>query len=539
MILIYYFITTLLYRVACHGNDLFFNDNAELQLPETYSVPWMRAVKDSSPLSALTVPGTHDSMSLAGGALAQHQAWSLDLQLRAGIRYLELRVVAVGNTLYVMQGITYQHSTLQEVLHTTLAFLSLYPSEAVLLQVLPELSKSSQVNQMVQDLVAQEQRVWVSSGMPTMREVRGKVVLVQKGSFNLGVPLQAEGGDNRVSEIQDKEASLAKLLGQAMVACGGENIVMSHSSGSGFGTFWGMFLTPKRVAERVNPWLNHFLGQYAPNHPRPCFGVLSMDFPGFDLIQNIINLNWSDIMSVTMTRSDGVAILTMKSDAGSACPPLCQILKALCYSPVCCSVSQKLRSLLGTSHSALGMVQVMVGLMNMALGLLLCINRFSSSWRMHETLYPFWLGALFIFFGILCILSEKFPSPCLVVSSVSAHLAGVGFSIAAVVLYSMNLAEMSFWRLCRDDDDYYFYHYHHSSSTTASPDRQDTLRRCLEGQRIITMVLGGINVLLITLSVLQFCVSISCVVLGIKAVRKMFKKENQVQLGGGEQVQLG
>lgn len=53
---------------------------------------------------------------------------------------------------------------------------------------------------------------------------------------------------------------------------------------------------------------------------------------------------------------------------------------------------------------------------------------------------------------------------------------------------------------------------------------------------VFQVVLGGINVLLIVLSVLQLCVSITCVVLGIKAVRKTFKKENQVQLGEGEQV---
>ena len=61
-----------------------------------------------------------------------------------------------------------------------------------------------------------------------------------------------------------------------------------------------------------------------------------------------------DIMSVSMTKSEGVTVMTMNSDPGSAWPPLCQILKALCYSPVCCNVSQKLRSVLGTSHSALG-----------------------------------------------------------------------------------------------------------------------------------------------------------------------------------------
>ncbi|XP_059922093.1 uncharacterized protein LOC132468374 [Gadus macrocephalus] len=509
--------------VGCHGNDQFFNDHADLQLPESYSVPWMKAVEDSSRLSALSVPGSHDSLSLDGGSLARHQAWPLDLQLRAGIRYLEVRVLALGNTLYVMQGVMYQHYTLQEVLDTTLAFLSQYPSEAVLLHVLSEMSEHDRVQRMVQDLVGPEQRVWVSSGMPTMREVRGKVVLVQKSSFALGVPLQAEGsGDQRVSEIKDKEDSLAKVLKQAAAECRGDNIVVSHSSGTGFGTFWGMFLTPRRVAEKVNPWLNHFLSQYTPNHPRPCFGVVAMDFPGFDLIQTIINLNWRDIMSVSMTKSEGVTVMTMASDPGSACPPLCQILKALCYSPVCCNVSQKLRSVLGTSHSALGAMQVMVGLINIGLGGVLSTS--GPSYLLWELGYfPFWMGSLFIVFGFLCILSEKFPSLCLVVSSVTAQLSGVGFSITAVVLYFINLfsGEGGSWP-CEDN------RYDFGSWSTGAPiDYSSDMEKCLKGLSIIKAILRGVNGLLIILSVLQLCLSISCVVLGIKAVKKGFKKEKK------------
>ncbi|XP_059920798.1 LOW QUALITY PROTEIN: uncharacterized protein LOC132467494 [Gadus macrocephalus] len=377
----------VVYRVGCHGNVQFFNDHADLQLPESYRVPWMKAVEDSSRLSALSIPGSHDSLSLDGGSLARHQAWPLDLQLRAGI-----------------------------------------PAA-----------------------------VWVSSGMPTMREVRGKVVLVQKSG---------EGsGDQRV---------------------------------------------------------NHFLSQYTPNHPRPCFGVVAMDFPGFNLIQTIINLNWRDIMSVSMTKSEGVTVMTMTSDPGSACPPLCQILKALCYSPVCCNVSQKLRSVLGTSHSALGAMQVMVGLINIGLGGVLSTS--GPSYLLWELVYfPFWMGSLFIVFGFLCILSEKFPSLCLVVSSVTAQLSGVGLSITAVVLYSINLALMSMSWLCED----YHYDYYRRESTGTPIDNSSDMEKCLEGLSIIKAILRGVNGLLIILSVLQLCLSISCVVLGIKAIKKGFKKEKK------------
>ncbi|CAL8261624.1 unnamed protein product [Boreogadus saida] len=227
-------------------------------------------------------------------------------------------------------------------------------------------------------------------------------------------------------------------------------------------------------------------------------------------------------MSVSMTKSEGVTVMTMTSDPGSACPPLCQILKALCYSPVCCNVSQKLRSVLGTSHSALGAMQVMVGLMNIGLGVVLCPNGYFSDQIRSAGYFPFWMGSLFIVFGLLCILSEKFPSLCLVVSSVTAQLSGIGLSIAAVVLYSINLAVMPMSWLCKD------YRYNNYYESTGTPiDNSSDMEKCLEGLSIIQAILRGVNGLLIILSVLQLCLSISCVVLGIKAIKKGFKKEKK------------
>ncbi|CAL8355544.1 unnamed protein product [Arctogadus glacialis] len=228
-------------------------------------------------------------------------------------------------------------------------------------------------------------------------------------------------------------------------------------------------------------------------------------------------------MSVSMTKSEGVTVMTMTSDPGSACPPLCQILKALCYSPVCCNVSQKLRSVLGTSHSALGAMQVMVGLMNIGLGGVLCSNGWFSDQIRRAGYFPFWMGSLFIVFGFLCILSEKFPSLCLVVSSVTAQLSGVGFSITAVVLYSINLALIRMSWPCVD----HHYDYYHRESTGTPIDNSSDTEKCLEGLSIIQAILRGVNGLLIILSVLQLCLSISCVVLGIKAIKRGFKKEKK------------
>lgn len=280
--------------VSCHGNNPFFNDNKNLVLPASYNIPWMAGIEDFRPLSLITIPGSHSSMARYGGPESEYQVLSLSDQLRAGIRFLDLKVLELEGTLYVMHGVIYERSTFRDVLDTVKAFLSEFKSEAVLIRVVPAILNKNKVNEMVQNLISNDQHVWVTSGMPNIGQVRGKLVFLQKSTFTLGIPLTEtdENSSNKVSRVKEEDNKLIKQLTQATEACGGDNIVLTYTSGTGFGTFLGMFLTPKRVAEKVNPWLNQYLRQFYPNHPRPCFGIIAMDFPGFDLIQTVINLNW-------------------------------------------------------------------------------------------------------------------------------------------------------------------------------------------------------------------------------------------------------
>ncbi|KAM9852059.1 uncharacterized protein ACBR49_005167 [Aulostomus maculatus] len=222
-------------------------------------------------------------------------------------------------------------------------------------------------------------------------------------------------------------------------------------------------------------------------------------------------------MSVSMTRADGVTVFTLTSDPKSRWPPLCQILKGLCYSPVCCSVSQHLRSAQRASLSILGALHIMVGLLNIGFGVILTCSRGGSSWQMGETAFPYWLGGLFVFFGIICILSEKYPSPCLVIISVILNLCGVGLAIAAIVLYSINIANIWLWSMCSRDE--YYWYRDSTPRPTQSPDEKYMEERCLEGKEMILMLLRSINAVLIVLSALEVCLVISSAVMGIKALR--------------------
>ncbi|XP_056299700.1 uncharacterized protein LOC130212631 [Pseudoliparis swirei] len=233
-------------------------------------------------------------------------------------------------------------------------------------------------------------------------------------------------------------------------------------------------------------------------------------------------------MSVTMTKADGVTVFTMISDPQSVLPPLCQILKGLCYSPVCCSVSQHLKTVQRKAQSALGAMHIMVGLLNIGLGVILLCSHGGSSWMMGETMFPVWIGALNILFGIVGILSEKWPSPCLVIVNVILNLGGVAFSIASIVLYSINIASIGLWWMCRND--YYDDDFRSSYGQTTkmpSPGEEHMREKCLEGKALALMLLRSMTALLIVLSALELCLVISSAVLGIKALKGGVKGEKE------------
>ncbi|XP_029308276.1 membrane-spanning 4-domains subfamily A member 15-like [Cottoperca gobio] len=236
-------------------------------------------------------------------------------------------------------------------------------------------------------------------------------------------------------------------------------------------------------------------------------------------------------MAVTMTKAEGITVLTLSSDPQSVCPPLCQIFKSLCYSPVCCSVSQHLRGVQRTSQSVLGSLQIMVGLLNIGIGAILCSMHGVGMYMLRDTAFPFWLGGLFMLFGIVGILSEKYPSPCLVMINVILNLVGVAFAITAIVLYSINMGNIGMWYMCNNRYSDYNWRY---GTTTPSPGSDIMMEKCLEGKALILMLVRSMNALMIVLSVMELCLVISSAVLSIKALRRRTSENGENKIGDSE-----
>lgn len=252
----------------------------------------METLDNNKLISTLTIPGTHDALALHGGAPTECQAWSLEDQLKAGIRYFDLRVS--GFKLKIMHGPIYQHTSLSDVLSKVRTFLKTSKNEVVLLRVKPVFPMKGKVQSLVEDMIRNAKDIWVKSTIPQIGEVRGKIVFVQKNSFTLGIKLSETDniGDYKVTTVQEKVEKIKQHLKEAAdKKCTGSALSLSYSSGTSLGTYMGFCLLPKTLATEINPYLHEHLANELKKNPKPCFGIIAMDFPGFDLIEMVIKFN--------------------------------------------------------------------------------------------------------------------------------------------------------------------------------------------------------------------------------------------------------
>ncbi|MGH7867894.1 MAG: phosphatidylinositol-specific phospholipase C domain-containing protein, partial [Candidatus Dormibacteraceae bacterium] len=100
---------------------------------------WMRDIPDDTPVTVLSIPGTHDSGCI-GGPLGVAQTQDLDLfhQLDAGIRFLDIRLAQYQDDLVVHHDVVCMGKNYTEVLDICSSFLKEHPSETILMSVKDE-----------------------------------------------------------------------------------------------------------------------------------------------------------------------------------------------------------------------------------------------------------------------------------------------------------------------------------------------------------------------------------------------------------------
>ena len=100
---------------------------------------WMGDISDNARVTTLSIPGTHDSCSI-DGPLGFAKTQNLDLadQLRAGIRFLDIRLAHYQENLFAHHNAVHMGKSWADILDICSNFLSKYPTETILMSVKEE-----------------------------------------------------------------------------------------------------------------------------------------------------------------------------------------------------------------------------------------------------------------------------------------------------------------------------------------------------------------------------------------------------------------
>lgn len=114
-----------------HGNYTFPTSNPD----------WMSYLPDDLPISALSVPGTHDTMTFGydslgtGDKYVTDQTLPLNNQLDAGIRFIDIRCVQSDEHVFkIYHGSYYLNAHFDDVLLALNTFLAAHPNEVIFMQ---------------------------------------------------------------------------------------------------------------------------------------------------------------------------------------------------------------------------------------------------------------------------------------------------------------------------------------------------------------------------------------------------------------------
>ena len=198
--------------------------------PVEGSADWMSELDGDLPLNQIVLPGSHDSATqyVQLAFFSKCQALSIEEQLEAGCRYLDIRLGVDGHndTFKLMHGFTNCRTSpfnpvdklyLDDLLDDCYAFLKKHPTETVVFAVKQEHGKDSVAvfESMLNSYIREDADRWLlTDTIPTLDEARGKLVLMRRyedeGGLEArsGIPLiwadQKGAKDTRPNVVAEK-----------------------------------------------------------------------------------------------------------------------------------------------------------------------------------------------------------------------------------------------------------------------------------------------------------------------------------------------
>lgn len=286
-----------------------------IQAKENSSSSWMESIAGDTRLSELSIPGTHDSATqyVSLSPIFQCQDANIQTQLENGYRYLDIRLVLKKDNLILKhnfakcrknESIFSKPLTLDDVLNDIYTFLDEHPSETIIFCVKKENSKDdlNRVKSIFNSKINTDS--WYTENkIPTLDEVRGKIVLATRFENEYGLYLNWQEQGNRtifdvphkkedmnVSEslvvqdrfnygVEDKIDAIEYCLENTKADDSTFHLNFTSTSGKGKIGF------PKKYAKKIN---NHLM-EY--NWQKKNYGIIIVDFANQELAHKIYSTN--------------------------------------------------------------------------------------------------------------------------------------------------------------------------------------------------------------------------------------------------------
>jgi len=106
--------------------------------PNKFNPNWMKDLPNELLLSQITLPGTHDTCCRNTWEFAETQTWTLEDQLSAGIRFLDIRCRHINNVFAIHHDLIFCGIFFGEVLEIIKKFFLNNQSETVLMRIKEE-----------------------------------------------------------------------------------------------------------------------------------------------------------------------------------------------------------------------------------------------------------------------------------------------------------------------------------------------------------------------------------------------------------------
>lgn len=267
---------------------------------------WMGDLNENLVLSDLSMPGTHNSVSVRGyGTVwAECQEKTILQQLKMGIRVFDLRVRPTGKSLALHHGEVFLNQMLGDVLLNFKSFLSSHPNETIFVRIAKAHVDSESGSGSV---TSNFMRYWNNSTYapyfwkpsssnqnPKLSAVRGKIVVLKSSYMDYDRMPNVKTPNWGTFDVQDKynvptifdiPGKWTQVQGQLAKSSNLNNKKVHVNFTSGVGS-----PTPAYVAQFVNSDLKSYLDTKGQSFRT---GIVMMDFPNrtSGLVESIVSKN--------------------------------------------------------------------------------------------------------------------------------------------------------------------------------------------------------------------------------------------------------